>query len=139
MLRPSMTTSNKVITKTFNDVVYVPSESVQAGADSIPYVYTKDGTRQVVVLGESDDKDIIIEKGLNPGTNVWLITPQNTDKFTIAGRDLIPEIKGREKARRLEMHSLVKEKVLITQSGAKVNPNGSGGSSSGSSGVAGIN
>ena len=139
MLRPSMTTSNKVITKSFNDVVYVPSESVQAGADSITFVYTKDGTRQIVVLGESDDKNIIIEKGLKSGTSVWLATPKNPDKFMIAGSDLIPVIREREKARRLEMQNMSRENVLITQSDTKTFSTVSGGSSSGSAGSAGVN
>ena len=47
-----MTTGNKIITKTINDVIYIPLESVQAGTDSIPFVYLKNGDKQVVVLGE---------------------------------------------------------------------------------------
>ena len=42
ILRPSMTTGNKIITKTINDVIYIPLECVQAGADSIPFVYTEE-------------------------------------------------------------------------------------------------
>jgi polyhydroxyalkanoate synthesis regulator phasin len=38
ILRPSMTTGNKIITKTINDVIYIPLESVQAGTDSVPFV-----------------------------------------------------------------------------------------------------
>ena len=52
ILRPSMTTGNKIITKTISDVIYIPLESVQAGTDSIPFVYLKNGNKQVVVLGE---------------------------------------------------------------------------------------
>lgn len=118
LLRPSMTTGNKVITKTFNNIVYVPVESVQAGTDSIPYVYTKDGTRQVVVLGESNDKNIIIEQGLVAGTSVWLSTPENPGKFVLAGNELVSIIKEREKARKLEMESIKKENDLITESGS---------------------
>ncbi|HZK62184.1 MAG TPA: efflux RND transporter periplasmic adaptor subunit, partial [Anaerovoracaceae bacterium] len=36
-LRPSMTTGNKIIIKTYNDAVYVPTECVQTGSDSIPF------------------------------------------------------------------------------------------------------
>lgn len=104
-LMPSMTTSNKVIIKTFNDVTYVPIESVQASVDSVPFVYTKDGRKQVVIPGESNDKNIIIEKGLDPGTTVWLRTPDNPDKFRLTGSDLIPLIKEREKTRRMELAS----------------------------------
>lgn len=115
-LRPSMTTSNKVITKLFDDVVYVPIESVQAGADSIPYVYTTNGTRQVVVLGESNDKNIIVEQGLSAGTSVWLSTPENTGKFALAGNELVPVIRAREKARKLELERERKENNLLSES-----------------------
>ena len=115
LLRPSMTTANKVITQTFNDVVYVPVESVHAGADSIPYVYTEEGKKQVVILGESNDKNIIIEQGLKAGESVWLITPENPNKFTFAGNDLIPVIREREKARRLENERVKRENELLTE------------------------
>src|SRR5674476_49343 len=46
-LRPSMTTGNKIIIKTMKDAIYIPIECVQAGADSIPFVYTKKGMKPV--------------------------------------------------------------------------------------------
>ena len=58
-----MTTGNKIVTKTINDVIYVPLESVQTSADSIPFVYLKNGDRQVVVLGESNENHVIVEQG----------------------------------------------------------------------------
>lgn len=103
LLRPSMTTGNKIITKVFNDVIYVPVESVQAGADSIPYVFTEKGTRQIVILGESNDKDIIVEQGLDHGTSVWLSTPEKSWKFSLAGDEYISVIRERAKARKLEL------------------------------------
>jgi len=115
-LRPAMTTSNKVVTSSFSDVVYVSAESVHAGIDSIPFVYTKDGTRQVVVLGESNDKNIIVEKGIEAGTRLWLTTPDKPDQFTLAGSELIPIIKEKGRARRLEMKTMRENKVLLTRS-----------------------
>ena len=106
LLRPSMTTGNKIITKVFNDVIYVPVESVQAGADSIPYVFTAKGTRQIVILGESNDKDIIVEQGLDHGTSVWLSTPEKSWKFSLAGDEYISVIKERAKARKLELRNM---------------------------------
>ncbi len=97
ILRPSMTTGNKIVTKTINDVVFVPLESVQAGADSIPFVYLKGGTRQVVVLGESNENNVIVEQGIDPGAQIYLSTPTKSENFRLAGQDLIPVI--REKAR----------------------------------------
>jgi HlyD family secretion protein len=102
ILRPSMTTGNKIITKTIDDVTYIPLESVQSGTDSIPFVYTKKGTRQVVLLGESNENNVIVEKGLEPGDIIFLSTPENAEKYKMAGEELIPVIKEREKARKEE-------------------------------------
>jgi HlyD family secretion protein len=96
-LRPSMTTSNKVIVRTFRDVLFVPNESVHAGVDSVPFVYTRDGKKQIVVLGEFSDDKIIIEQGLEAGTDVWLSIPENPGKFTLAGQELIPVIREKER------------------------------------------
>jgi HlyD family secretion protein len=98
-LRPSMTTGNKIIVKTVQDAVYIPIECVQAGIDSIPYVFTKKGVKQVVLLGESNEKNVLIEKGLEPGTLLYLNNPEHPEKFRLGGRDLIPVIKEREKER----------------------------------------
>jgi multidrug efflux pump subunit AcrA (membrane-fusion protein) len=87
-LRPSMTTSNKVIIKTFSDVIYVPTECVHAGTDRLPFVYTKNKTKQIVVTGESNEKNIIIEKGLKPKQLVYIIQPENADEFKTEGEDL---------------------------------------------------
>jgi len=50
ILRPSMTTGNKIVTKTIEDVIYVPLESVQTGADSIPFVYLRMATGRLSSL-----------------------------------------------------------------------------------------
>ena len=102
LLRPSMTSDNRIITKSFEDVIYVPLESVHTEADNVPFVYTKDGLKQVVIPGESNEKYIIIEKGLEQGTDIYLNQPENPDKFKMAGTELIPDIREREIARNLE-------------------------------------
>jgi hypothetical protein len=103
ILRPSMTTGNKIITKTINDVTYIPLESVQAGADSIPFVYMKNGVKQVVVLGESNENNVIVEQGLEAGSTIYLNTPEQPEKFSrILGEDLIAVIKEKEKTKKEE-------------------------------------
>jgi hypothetical protein len=109
ILRPSMTTGNKIITKTINDVIFIPLESVQAGADSIPFVYLKNGTRQVVVLGESNENNVVIEQGLKPGVQLYLNTPQKPENYKLAGVELISVIREREKAKEAEEMRLRKE------------------------------
>jgi multidrug efflux pump subunit AcrA (membrane-fusion protein) len=105
-LRPLMTTGNRMIIKSFRDVIFVPIESVYAGADSIPYVYTEDGVRQVVLLGESNDKNIIVERGLKPGMTIWRRIPDNPDKYKLEGNELIAVIREREKIRQAELKNI---------------------------------
>jgi hypothetical protein len=109
ILRPSMTTGNKIITKTINDVIYIPLESVQAGADSIPFVYLKNGNKQVVVLGESNENNVVIEQGLEPGTQIYLSTPEASENFKLIGKELITVIKDRAKAKKAEEMRLRQE------------------------------
>lgn len=98
-LRPSMTTGNKIIVQVEKDAVYIPIECVQAGTDSIPFVYTKKGVKQIVLLGLSNEKNVIIEKGLEPGTMLYMNNPDEPEKFRVEGKDLISIIREREKAR----------------------------------------
>lgn len=95
ILRPSMTTSNRIVTKVYDDVLYLPLESVRAN-DSVTYVYTANKEKQIVVLGESNENFIIIEQGLKKGDVVYLSTPEDPDAFQYTGLDLIEVIKKRE-------------------------------------------
>lgn len=109
ILRPSMTTGNKIITKTINDVIYIPLECVQAGADSIPFVYLKNGNKQVVVLGESNENNVIVEQGIETGVPIYLSTPPEPERFKLVGQDLISVIKEKEKAKKEEERRIREE------------------------------
>jgi HlyD family secretion protein len=87
-LRPSMTTGNKIMIKTIKDVVYIPTECIHTGPDGIPFVYTKHKTRQVVIPGDANEKNIIIEQGLKPKQLVYVIQPENADNFRFEGEEL---------------------------------------------------
>jgi len=115
ILRPSMTTGNKIITKTISDVIFIPLESVQAGTDSIPFVYIKNGNRQVVVLGESNENNVIIDQGLEPGTQIYLSTPEEPGKFTLTGEELIPVIRDRARAKKAEEQRQREESVMARE------------------------
>ena len=97
ILRPSMTTGNQIITQTFHDVIYIPLETVFATTDSIPFVYKRDGSRQVVVLGEANENDVVVEQGLAKGDKLYLTIPEEADKFKLRGEELISVIKERKK------------------------------------------
>jgi len=96
-LRPSMTTNNKIIIRTLDDVIFIPNECVHTGNDGIPVVYTKNGLKQVIVPGESNEKETVIEQGLEPGTMLYLATPEEIDRFRLSGEELIDIIKDRQK------------------------------------------
>jgi multidrug efflux pump subunit AcrA (membrane-fusion protein) len=102
ILRPSMTTGNQIITQTFTDVKYIPLETVFATADSVPMVYGKDGTRKVVVLGESNENDVIVEQGVEVGEKLYLSIPEGADRFKLVGEDLIATVKERKRLREEE-------------------------------------
>jgi hypothetical protein len=102
ILRPSMTTGNKIITQTINDVTYIPLESVQTGADSIPFVYTKNRNKQIIVVGEENENNVVVEKGLETGDMIYLSTPENPEKFKLEGQDLIAVNQERAKVKKEE-------------------------------------
>jgi HlyD family secretion protein len=109
ILRPSMTTGNQVITKTIENVVFIPLECVQTGEDSIPVVYLKNKTKHVVVLGESNENNVVVEQGIEPGDVIFLSTPDSPEKFKLIGEELKDVIKEREKARKEEEIRIRKE------------------------------
>jgi multidrug efflux pump subunit AcrA (membrane-fusion protein) len=88
-LRPSMTTNNEILIKKVDNAIFVPLECVHTGADGIPFVYTKHKTKQVVVLGLSNEKDVIIKEGLKPGTSIYQYTPSDPENFRLEGQNLI--------------------------------------------------
>lgn len=98
-LRPSMTTGNKIYINSFDNVVYIPTECIMTGTDSVTFVYTRNKVKQIVVPGESNEKHTIITKGLKPGTKVYLAEPLDHEKFAISGEEFIPEIMDRARQR----------------------------------------
>ena len=105
ILRPSMTTSNMVITQVLDSVMFIPLEAVHAN-DSLTFVYTRDGRKQVVVLNESNENHIVVDMGLKKGERLYLSNPDNPENFKYAGLDLMKEIERRkteQEQQRLEM------------------------------------
>lgn len=99
ILRPSMTTSNQIVTQKLDDVISVPLEAIHSD-DSLSYVYTVKGKKQIILPSEQNENYIIIEKGLDEGEEVYLSMPANIDKYLVAGKEIIPEIKKRELERK---------------------------------------
>ena len=113
ILRPSMTTSNEVITNVLDSVLYIPLEAAHAN-DSVTYVYTRTGKKQIVVLGESNENHIIVEMGLTKGDKLYLSLPEEPESFKYAGLELMEEIK-RRKAEEQRMREEAQERMKNQQ------------------------
>ena len=99
IMRPSMTTSNQIITDVFKAVLFLPLEAIHTN-DSLSFVYTASNKKQIIVPGLSNENFIIIEQGLNKSDEVYLSIPENEDKLKFTGLDLIPILKEREKQKK---------------------------------------
>ena len=86
ILKPGMTSSNKIIIDQIPNVIYVPQESVfDKGGKKIVYLKNGSGFEdQEVETGEKSENYIVITKGLNPSDEVALIDPNlKLDDFEI--------------------------------------------------------
>lgn len=75
MLRPAMTTSNKIIIKQLMDVIHVPIECIHSLNDSLTYVYKQvdnDIFKQEVRIGDINDTDVVILEGLKEGELLFM-------------------------------------------------------------------
>jgi HlyD family secretion protein len=95
IIKPSMTTSNSIIIKTYDSVLYVPLETVHT-EDSLTFVYKKNGIKQVVVLDEANENEIIVEAGLKEGEKIMLSVPDEPEKFKFEGLELAARIREKE-------------------------------------------
>lgn len=68
ILKPMMTSGNKIIVKSVDNVLYVPLSSVRYDSLNKPFVYNKKGKIVNIIVGESNESDIIIKEGLNEGS-----------------------------------------------------------------------
>ncbi|HEY3429031.1 MAG TPA: efflux RND transporter periplasmic adaptor subunit, partial [Cyclobacteriaceae bacterium] len=96
-LRPSMTTSNKVIAKVLDSVNFVPLEGLHSQNDSIIYVYKKDGlntVKQEVEVGETNSNEAVIIAGLNVGDRIFLSVPLDMEDADV---NLLPHLNGKRK------------------------------------------
>ncbi len=80
LLRPAMTTSNRIIINTFEDVLYAPLETVHT-VDSLNFVFKKDGVSPVmqqVELGAMNENSVIIHRGIEETDELYLTVPEDT-------------------------------------------------------------
>ncbi len=97
VLRPAMTTKNRIITEVIDSAVYIPIECLHSN-DSVSYVFTGH-RKQQVIPGKSNDNDIIILAGLKPGDEVYLIEPDGAANWDMKylPRKIVEDFKKKEK------------------------------------------
>ncbi len=115
ILRPAMTSSNQIITATFNDVMYVPLEALFGDDSLTSYVYRTNGTKQIVVPGEMNENFRIIEQGLDVGDEIYLSKPENEKKFKLTGTELIPILQERARLKAEEEQRIKDEAAKAAQ------------------------
>jgi len=94
MLKPAMTTSNRIIVKEIDSVQHIPLEALHSLYDSITYVYKREKLniiKQEVQIGETNSDEAIIIKGLNENDRVYLSVPKDMSNKDVA---LLPELDG---------------------------------------------
>lgn len=77
-MRPGMTTSNRIITKSIEDAVYIPLEALRSFQDTVTYVLVSERigyTKQEVQLGVTNSNFAQVLSGLSEGQTVYLSTP----------------------------------------------------------------
>jgi multidrug efflux pump subunit AcrA (membrane-fusion protein) len=95
MLRPAMTTSNKIIVNELDSVVSVPLESLHSFEDSIAFVYKKSGLKtikQEVKVGQTNSNAAVIDLGLASNDRVFLSIPSGMEDKEI---ELLAELNGK--------------------------------------------
>lgn len=98
-LKPAMTTSNAIEAGTFKDTIMVSTDAVFEN-DSLKFVYLgkENPVKQIVWLGDENENNVLIRKGLKEGDFVWLTEPANASALKMQGIEIYREIqKEKEK------------------------------------------
>jgi len=86
-LRPSMTTSNRIVAHQVDNALYVPLECLHSEADTITYVFRKEGmntVKQEVMIGETNASDVVIRAGLAENDRIYLSVPGGMEHSEVA-------------------------------------------------------
>ncbi len=96
ILRPAMTTKNKIITDIIDSIYFIPIEAIQ-NQDSMTFVYTRK-TKQQVIIGPSNENEIVIRAGLDENDEVYLIPPEDADSYKLVKLDtsIVNQIKRKD-------------------------------------------
>jgi hypothetical protein len=121
MLKPSMTTSNRIITYVIDSALFIPLECLHSMNDSISYVFVRRGikkAKQEIKVGGTNNNEAVVELGLDPGDKVYLSVPAGMDDEPIA---MLPELDGTRSPKEEEIvQEVPAERVITLPDGRKI-------------------
>jgi multidrug efflux pump subunit AcrA (membrane-fusion protein) len=121
LLKPAMTTGNRIITQEIDSTLFVPLETLHSKEDSIIYVFKKQGLKvikQEVQLGSTNNNEAEIKMGLEAGDKVYLSIPQGNLEDPI---EMLAALDGKrmQEEEKQEVEK-PKERTIILPDGRKV-------------------
>ena len=121
LLKPAMTTSNRIITQEIDSTLFVPLETLHSKDDSIIYVFKKQGlkvVKQEVQVGSTNNNEAEIKLGLEPNEKIYLSIPENEEEEPIA---MLSELDGKRiKEEEKQEVEKPKEREVILPDGSKI-------------------
>lgn len=102
MLRPAMTTSNRIIIERIDSALYVPLECLHNQDDSINYVIVKAGintVKQEVEVGARNSNHVIIKSGVDIDDKLYMSIPGGVDGKDV---ELLAHLNGKRNQKKEE-------------------------------------
>jgi multidrug efflux pump subunit AcrA (membrane-fusion protein) len=114
LLKPAMTTGNRIIVKEIDEALYVPLEALHTENDSITFVYLKNGlniNKQEVEVGETNSNEAVVLDGLQEGSMVYLSIPRAQQNKQV---ELLASMNGRRTQKEESVQELPQEEETFT-------------------------
>ena len=101
-LRPAMTTSNTIQINFFEDVLFIPIESVYSN-DSVSYVFPAEGKeiKQIIETAEENENYVMVLQGVSEGQKLYSLEPENAESLSISGIEIYENIKRKKEEERV--------------------------------------
>ncbi len=66
-----------------------PLNAYRQAPTAFSIVYKKNKTKQIVIIGELNDKNAVVKQGLEEGTQIFLVPPDDAASFRLVGQNLV--------------------------------------------------
>jgi len=112
-LRPSMTTSNKIVTHVMDSVLFIPLECLHNQHDSITYVFVRDGLNTVkkeVMVGQTNANEVVVLNGLAEKEQVYLSIPPGLEGEEVV---LLPALNGKRLKKNSQGNPEISREVAV--------------------------